>query len=140
MLSFRWQTFFTRFSRRPIRKDRSEGNEPTTSAKKMLFFRGYRGKTLLTLEEQFLGFIPDSTKERIAEALQIFGDYKSWSDETEPNIYIIKEAVSWQRVVPAGDPLVIGVRGKQAYLIDQFDTTPIERYVVDEFCTGREGE
>jgi hypothetical protein len=39
---------------------------------------------------------------------------------------------------PVRDPLVIGVIYDKAFLLDQYDTTKLERYIVSEFTT-REG-
>jgi hypothetical protein len=53
-------------------------------------------------------------------------------------IVIIAEADNWTldekiEYMPNPDPLVVGVRGDLAYLIEKFDVTRIEEYVSKEF-------
>ena len=33
------------------------------------------------------------------------------------------------------DPLVVGIKNDQCYLVDKFDTTPLERYVAEKFTS-----
>jgi hypothetical protein len=48
------------------------------------------------------------------------------------NVLIIWEA-EWQPA-PLRDPLVVGEIAKNFFLIDQFDVTKLERYILSEFC------
>lgn len=41
----------------------------------------------------------------------------------------------WKRS-PLKDPLIIGVLGNQSFLVDQFDATKLERYIVSEHVTN----
>ncbi|MBI3334525.1 hypothetical protein HYZ97_03490 [Candidatus Pacearchaeota archaeon] len=90
------------------------------------------------LTANFNGLIPNKTREKIRIAKHIFqrGFFAS-------NIYIIKEETDWKGT-PVRDPLVVGILREapgryKAYLIDQFDTTPLERYVAQEFITDGNG-
>jgi hypothetical protein len=46
---------------------------------------------------------------------------------------IIWEA-QWSAYAEVKDPLIIGTIGMTSFLIDQFDATKLERYVMGEFC------
>ncbi len=46
---------------------------------------------------------------------------------------IIWEA-KWSAYAEVDDPLIIGTIGATSFLIDQFDATKLERYVMGEFC------
>ncbi|PIN90664.1 hypothetical protein COU57_02875, partial [Candidatus Pacearchaeota archaeon CG10_big_fil_rev_8_21_14_0_10_32_14] len=68
--------------------------------------------------------------------------YKSWGIINvlgyRNEIYVITEAENWSaRVVPIQDPLIIGTKGEKCYLVDVFNTTPVEEYVKREFISGR---
>lgn len=72
----------------------------------------------------FVGIVPDKTKEAIQLAQPDFGG----------NILLIKENApeDWRMDVeyqPTIDPLIVGVKAGIAYLIDIFDTTPLEEYI-----------
>jgi hypothetical protein len=72
--------------------------------------------------------VPEETKEKISKAKKEFG---------RRNLFFVAETKpeDWNVQVQTKDPLVIGVRKKRAYLLDQFDTTPLENYVAREFRT-----
>ena len=92
----------------------------------------------IELEAEFIGFLPKETQRKIEAATHIFGDSQYFA-----HIYIIKEETDW-KIAPVGDPLVIGTlygeynHPGKAYLIDQFDATPLERYIAAEFTLGGE--
>ncbi|MGV8087320.1 MAG: hypothetical protein ACP5N1_06840 [Candidatus Woesearchaeota archaeon] len=69
--------------------------------------------------------IPESTKKKIRKAEKIFGK----------EIYLIYEAKKWTKeiTIMKNDPLVVGIKHSQAYLIDLFDPTPLEKMVVDNY-------
>lgn len=46
---------------------------------------------------------------------------------------IVWEA-QWSAYAEVKDPLIIGIIGNTSFLIDQFDATKLERYVMSEFC------
>jgi len=106
---------------------------------KKIISRAITAKKILKGQEQdeylvhnFLGFLPQKTRQRIEGAEHIFGK----------NIYLIGEADEWsyqtvEYAPRARDPLVIGILKDKSYLIDQFDMTPIERYVAGEFLEGK---
>ena len=83
---------------------------------------GSRGMTIST---QFLGIIPLETKKKIASAREIFDD----------QIFLISEveADAWECKVITDDPLIVGIFEGKTYLVDHFDTTSIENFVLDEF-------
>ncbi|MFH1828823.1 MAG: hypothetical protein ABH824_06200 [Nanoarchaeota archaeon] len=79
---------------------------------------------------EFNGIIPQEVKRKLDNFRKIFGE----------NLYIVTEAQRWdlvgvqKREVPViEDPLVIGVKAGKCFLLDQFDTTPLEEYVSREF-------
>jgi len=78
----------------------------------------------VTLEHEFLGIIPEDTRKKINNAVES----KDFDD-----IYLIKECTEWNVSPITQDPLIIGVKGKKAYIIDHFDCTDIESYVKKEF-------
>ncbi len=102
----------------------------------MLVFYGIaraNKENTFTLSAQFKGGIPESTREKIANAQKDFG-----SDQYgNPNIFILAEA-PWElqkTVTIPSDPLVLGYKYDTFWLIDEFDTTKVEEYVRQEFTT-----
>ena len=93
-----------------------------------------------SLTSRFNGLIPDTSKKRIFEAGECF--------ERSEEIYIIKEA-QWTSVklkelplLRLRDPLVVAVDtklsgAKKARLIDVFNATSLEEYVMREFTTAK---
>jgi hypothetical protein len=75
----------------------------------------------------FKGIVPSTTKEKIKKAAE-----ETFSDKNH-GIFLIKECHDWQEKEITKDPLIVGVIGDQAYLIDCFDCTPLESYVTSEF-------
>lgn len=69
---------------------------------------------------------PISTREKLNEARRSF---------RVDQLYIVKETKpkEWQRVGLLDDPLLVGITEKNGYLIDHFNATRLEQYVVDEF-------
>jgi hypothetical protein len=80
----------------------------------------------IEIETSFKGIIPATTKEKIKKAEETFSDKNH-------GIFLIKECPVWQESEITKDPLIIGVIGDQAYLIDKFDCTALEDYVKAEF-------
>jgi len=81
----------------------------------------------LILESKFNGRIPEATIEKVR---------KSEVDFKKKNIYIITETKpkEWNAIYDKTDPLVIGIKNdKKAYLIDHFNTTPLESIVKDNY-------
>lgn len=74
---------------------------------------------------EFNGIIPKTTKQNLREARKIFGEEVYLIAETKPE--------EWNASVVYTDPLLIGVAKDRAFLVDHFDTTTLENYVVDEF-------
>ncbi len=82
--------------------------------------------TVAFIEAQYTGVIPDSVRAKITQAKEVFGE----------GIYILSEVEEWRvgRGVRATvDPLVLGFKGGVLYLIDQYDTTPLEEFARREF-------
>jgi hypothetical protein len=82
------------------------------------------------LQSTFNGIIPERTRERIRVAAETF---------KKEDMYLIAEVKpeDWNvgdRITE--DPLVVGVAGEKAHLIDHFETTPMEDYVRREFGLG----
>lgn len=89
--------------------------------------RGYdEGSGYITARAQYQGILPDKTRSKIETALQA---------KLFDGIYIIAEAKDWKikkTVVTRADPLVVGwvERTEQMFIIDVFDPTPLEDYLV----------
>lgn len=75
----------------------------------------------------FKGLIPETTKRKIKDAEELF------SGDQSRGIFLIKECPNWQEQEITEDPLIVGIIGDQAYLIDQFDCTNLEAYIKAEF-------
>ena len=82
--------------------------------------------TSLDIKSYFQGIVPVETKRKIKEARKVFGKRKLFFiAETRPESWDVKEITR--------DPLVVGVLEDKCYLVDKFDTTPLEEYVSKEF-------
>ena len=78
----------------------------------------------------FNALIPQETKTKIKKARWDFSTYNLFFiSETKPEEWNIEEGIKTM------DPLVIGVKDDKCYLIDKFDTTPLEEYVIQEFTS-----
>ncbi len=87
-----------------------------------------------TISVRFAGVIPPATREKIRKSLPVFDQ-----------VFILAEAPDWKATqrrrrvkpvpMPIGDPLVVGYKAGQLFLIDTFDTTPVENYIAQEFTT-----
>jgi len=92
-----------------------------------------RGRTYrdykVGFRNEFKGMIPRQTKQKLENAASMF------SNEVGSNIFLIKECESWKQSTVTKDPLIIGIIGDQAYLIDHFDCTDMEAYVKSEFTS-----
>jgi len=84
-------------------------------------------KRTIKITSHFKGIIPTATKQKIEEATKIFTGNESCG------IFLVKECPDWETQIVTEDPLIIGVIGDQAYLIDNFDCTNLETYVKTEF-------
>lgn len=77
----------------------------------------------------FRGVIPEKVRENIRVATGTFGN----------DIFILTAAPQWQLntdvEIKPRDPLVIGIKGSKAYLVDVFDLTPLEEYLRREFTS-----
>jgi hypothetical protein len=87
---------------------------------------GNRSHSKYEIRDEFKGIIPEETKDKIKEAHE-----KCENGELD-NIWLIKEA-EWNLSKVTEDPLIIGILGNRAYLIDHFDCTDIEKWVKAEF-------
>jgi len=83
-----------------------------------------------SLSSSFYGFIPQETKAELAEARMIFGKSIFLVAETKSEDWTLQKTPK-PKVVQ--DPLLIGVIQDKCYLIDHFDTTPVEDYARKEF-------
>lgn len=75
----------------------------------------------LVIRARYEGIIPDEIKTNIEK---VMGDFEG--------VYLMCEVPKWklQKVVlPRYDPLVVGYRDGNLYLIDVFETTPTEEYI-----------
>lgn len=86
--------------------------------------KNWRNRTFST---SFKGLIPETTKQKIKDAEELF------SGDQSRGIFLIKECPSWTETEITEDPLIVGIIGDQAYLIDQFDCTDLEAYIAAEF-------
>lgn len=98
-----------------------------------------------TLSFTWRGLVPDDAKQIIDEAEGFFGHYKSsggYANEVgNPRIYLLVEAPHEQWTIKNEekervrhlDPLILGHRGSDLFMIGSFDPTPIEEYVAAEF-------
>lgn len=73
------------------------------------------------VKSEFMGLIPASTKEKVYGAEDCFEE-----------IDLIAEGF-WQEKKILPEPLVVGVWRDKVYLLDQFDTTNMEKYILAEF-------
>ncbi len=87
-------------------------------------------KSAYNFTSVFMGIIPNKTRDRLKLVQDMFGK----------DVYIIAEADNWDaQKVPLKDPLVVGVKGDTCFLIDSFDTTPLEEYVKENFSSRKNG-
>lgn len=83
----------------------------------------------LTITAKYTGVIPNKTRLKILEAQK---------DKYFESIYILAEIPEWkieEISTPATDPLILGYANNSLYIIDIFDTTPIEYYINKEFTS-----
>lgn len=79
----------------------------------------------VTLSARFEGVIPNETREKIQQ----------WPAQ---EVFLVTEVPDWrfEKVrAPRVDPLVCLWRHDALWLLDKFDTTPIEEYIAREFTT-----
>lgn len=70
--------------------------------------------------------VPTSTRQKIIEARPTFGR----------EIYLLAETPDWHLEQVDPDPLVLGWKYNQFWLVDVFDLTPLEEFVWCEFTGG----
>ncbi len=80
----------------------------------------------IDIKTQFIGLIPSQIKENVNESKEYF-------DGNE--IYLIMETrpEQWNVEFIANDPLIIGTKNDEAYLINHFNTTNLENLLKDLF-------
>jgi hypothetical protein len=89
----------------------------------------YRGLESISLNSSFHGIIPEENRRRIESAQEMF----------ESDIYLVAERTpdDWtinrhQRKITV-DPIAIGILDDECYIVDHFDTSHLERYVMKEW-------
>jgi hypothetical protein len=95
---------------------------PRELAKKYNRCLGY-GNT--RLESQINLIIPKETKERVRDAKNIFDKNMCIISETKPEDWGISKIIY--------DPLIVGTLNNKCFLIDKFNSTPLENYVEKEW-------
>lgn len=91
----------------------------------LLRVQAERTQKTVKLTAKFSGVIPEKVKQRIAHARSVFS-----------SIFILAEVGTWsltEEALTKVDPLVVGFADESFWLIDTFDTTPLEEYVRREF-------
>lgn len=83
-------------------------------------------KSGFEITAQFSGILPDRVREHILNVKDKF--YK---------IYIVAEVPKWSVKRINIDPLVVGRWGPNFWLIDKFDLTPAEKWVLDNYLERR---
>lgn len=87
----------------------------------------------ITYRSRFAGILPDSSRNKLIEADAIFGKEVYLIAETKPSQWEISKPKP--RIIK--DPLLVGISNEKCYLVDYFDTTPMENYVRKEFTSGK---
>ena len=96
-----------------------------------------RSRGELELRSSFHGIIPKEVKYKIKREKKVFcrGDSQ---DYTKQGLFLVAETQprDWTADVRIQtDPLIIGVVNNRAYLVDHFDSTPLEYQVRKEFTS-----
>jgi hypothetical protein len=112
-----------------------------------------RDWTLIDTYHKFSGVIPDSAREKVkalracGEAVKQIPEIKTpeqvsdskWEMRVEPaheapdKIFLIEEAYAWSKPeVRNLDPIIVLEHGDVWYLVDKFDVTPLEQWLVQE--------
>jgi hypothetical protein len=90
-------------------------------------FEGGVWRTTVEAEAKFTGAIPDEVRQVIKREKLNF-----------EHIYIIAEVPDWElKIVPAGDPLVIGEKHGIYWFLEKFDTTSAEQFVVENYTNKK---
>lgn len=71
--------------------------------------------------------LPNTARKSIKEAGDVFG---------KSNVFLVAPVLEWDVVRPTVDPLVVGNDGSKLWLVDRFDTVPVEEYIAEEFTTN----
>ena len=91
--------------------------------------KSYRGLKAISLHSSFHGIIPDESRERIQASQEMFGKDIYLVAERTPEDWAVDE---YQRKVTV-DPIAVGVLYNECYIVDHFNTSPLERYVMKEW-------
>lgn len=99
-----------------------------------------RQRSKMSYTFEFDGMIPDSTRLKIAEAVHSFDKIfllvetpdTAWKIERTKGI-TRRRAVREALAAAALDPIVVGYKLDTFWVIDKFDLTNVEQYVLDEF-------
>jgi len=87
----------------------------------------------LQITSEFNGAIPKETRKRVREAESLIPEENMFLiSETKPKDWAVEEI---PEPVISVDPLVVGVIDNRVYLIDHFDTTPLEEMARREFLS-----
>lgn len=125
----------------------SEQNETSgrTNAGRERRERREREEKIVIITHQFKGIIPESTKTKLRmitaaiEANSISKSYRSKHDLDKNNILLVEEAYDWSGSVVIErnvDPLVVYKDWRGYYLIDAFDVSPLEDFLLKEAVSG----
>ncbi len=89
----------------------------------------YKKIGAVSIKSSFHGLIPEDSRQKIKQAQNYF-DNIYFVAETKPEEWTVSE-----HIIPRflRDPLIVGVFDKNCFLIDKFETTPVEDYVSKEF-------
>lgn len=97
---------------------------------------------LATLSYTYTGAIPTETRQKIQQAKTDFADQRGNPGtvfllaETQPNNWLLERPTVRSRVRDwAADPLVVAYHHGALWLIDSYDTTPLEQYLATEFTS-----
>lgn len=90
----------------------------------MLLERERKESSNFQLSVRFTGVIPDAIREKAKKARSHFD-----------HVLILAEPANWELKVTKADPILAGWDGKNLFLIDVFDATPLEHYITKEFTT-----
>lgn len=104
-----------------------------------------REEQIVVITHEFKGIIPESTKTKLRmitaaiEANAISRTHRSSHDLDKNNILLVEEAYNWSGsavVIRNVDPLVVYKDWRGYYLIDAFDVSPLEDFLLKEAVDG----
>lgn len=95
------------------------------------------GLESITLTSRYTGVMPDWVRERIHGFLN-----RGPNEIRFDCMFIVAEAPAWSKstvkAIPVGDPLVIGLKDRNAFLVAAYDLTPVEK-LAESLCSKPEG-